>query len=94
MFADPRREVRYRLRYGAPSTTLPVASSFGGRGGPLTPPRNGDRPKDPMRLPDLDQAKSADLNSVSSRDAQRGYPVRGNRSTDLQYAGRIGLGDG
>ena len=26
-----------------------------------------------LRLPDLDQAKSAALNSLSSRDAQRGY---------------------
>jgi hypothetical protein len=26
-----------------------------------------------LRLPDLDQAKSAVLNSLSSRDAQRGY---------------------
>jgi hypothetical protein len=26
-----------------------------------------------LRLPDLDQAKSAVLNNLSSRDAQRGY---------------------
>jgi hypothetical protein len=30
-------------------------------------------PKTIARLPDLDQAKSAVLNSLSSRDAQRGY---------------------
>src|SRR5213082_997034 len=30
-------------------------------------------PKTILRLPDLDQAKSAVLNSLSSRDAQRGY---------------------
>jgi len=30
-------------------------------------------PKTVLRLPDLDQAKSAVLNSLSSRDAQRGY---------------------
>lgn len=31
------------------------------------------RPKTVLRLPDLDQAKSAVLNSLSSIDAQRGY---------------------
>ena len=31
------------------------------------------RPKTVLRLPDLDQAKSAVLNSLSSVDAQRGY---------------------
>lgn len=30
-------------------------------------------PKTVLRLPDLDQAKSAVLNSLSSHDAQRGY---------------------
>ena len=30
-------------------------------------------PKTVLRLPDLDQAKSAVLNSLSSSDAQRGY---------------------
>jgi hypothetical protein len=30
-------------------------------------------PKTVLRLPDLDQAKSAVLNSLSSTDAQRGY---------------------
>jgi hypothetical protein len=30
-------------------------------------------PKTVLRLPDLDQAKSAILNSLSSKDAQRGY---------------------
>jgi len=30
-------------------------------------------PKTVLRLPDLDQAKSAVLNSLSSIDAQRGY---------------------
>jgi hypothetical protein len=30
-------------------------------------------PKAVLRLPDLDQAKSAVLNSLSSADAQRGY---------------------
>ncbi len=36
---------------------------------------NGKRrvPKEVLRLPDLDQAKSAVLNSLSSVDAQRGY---------------------
>ena len=32
-------------------------------------------PKTVLRLPDLDQAKSAVLNSLSSIDAQRGYGV-------------------
>src|SRR5215468_999240 len=38
-------------------------------------PRNGKRrlPKTVLRLPDLDQAKSAVLNSLTSIDAQRGY---------------------
>jgi len=31
------------------------------------------RPRTVLRLPDLDQAKSAVLNSLSSVDAQRGY---------------------
>jgi hypothetical protein len=31
------------------------------------------KPKAVLRLPDLDQAKSAVLNSLSSVDAQRGY---------------------
>jgi len=30
-------------------------------------------PKTVLRLPDLDQAKSAVLNSLTSKDAQRGY---------------------
>jgi integrase len=52
---------------------------FGGRGGPLTmankrsPKKRRPVPKTVLRLPDLDQAKSAVLNSLSSRDAQRGY---------------------
>jgi hypothetical protein len=33
----------------------------------------GHVPKTVLRLPDLDQAKSAVLNSLSSLDAQRGY---------------------
>lgn len=37
-------------------------------------PKNGRAvPKTVLRLPDLDQAKSAVLNSLSSPDAQRGY---------------------
>src|SRR3984885_13984592 len=35
--------------------------------------RGRQTPKTVLRLPDLDQAKSAVLNSLSSRDAQRGY---------------------
>jgi hypothetical protein len=35
--------------------------------------RGRPTPKTVLRLPDLDQAKSAILNSLSSRDAQRGY---------------------
>src|SRR5579859_3846121 len=39
------------------------------------PVSNGSRPKPKavLRLPDLDQAKSAVLNSLTSVDAQRGY---------------------
>src|ERR1035438_9895124 len=64
-----------------PSSTLfPSTPLFrSGRGGPLTmankrsPKKRGPAPKTILRLPDLDQAKSAVLNSLSSRDAQRGY---------------------
>jgi len=35
--------------------------------------RSRSTPKAVLRLPDLDQAKSAVLNSLSSSDAQRGY---------------------
>src|SRR5438552_2605199 len=48
-------------------------------GGPLrmakkqSPKRGRRAPKTVPRLPDLDQAKSAVLNSPSSTDAQRGY---------------------
>ena len=38
-----------------------------------TSKRTHPRPKTVLRLPDLDQAKSAVLNSLSSIDAQRGY---------------------
>src|SRR5438552_5025447 len=35
--------------------------------------RTRPKPKAVLRLPDLDQAKSAVLNSLTSSDAQRGY---------------------
>jgi hypothetical protein len=38
-----------------------------------TSKRNHPKPKAVLRLPDLDQAKSAVLNSLTSADAQRGY---------------------
>ena len=38
-----------------------------------TSKRTHPRPKMVLRLPDLDQAKLAVLNSLSSVDAQRGY---------------------
>src|ERR1700674_956882 len=38
-----------------------------------SPKKRRGAPKTVLRLPDLDQAKSAVLNSLSSRDAQRGY---------------------
>src|ERR1700693_5397232 len=38
-----------------------------------SPKNGGPAPKTVLRLPDLDQAKSAVLNSLSSQDAQRGY---------------------
>ena len=38
-----------------------------------TPKRTRPNPKAVLRLPDLDQAKSAVLNSLTSADAQRGY---------------------
>jgi len=38
-----------------------------------TSKRNRPKPKAVLRLPDLDQAKSAVLNSLTSADAQRGY---------------------
>ena len=38
-----------------------------------TSKRTRPEPKAVLRLPDLDQAKSAALNSLTSADAQRGY---------------------
>src|SRR5579862_4687474 len=38
-----------------------------------TPKRTRPNPKAVLRLPDLDQAKSAVLNSLTNTDAQRGY---------------------
>jgi hypothetical protein len=38
-----------------------------------TSKRTRPKPKTVLRLPDLDQAKSAVLNSLTSGDAQRGY---------------------
>ena len=38
-----------------------------------SPKKRRPVPKTVLRLPDLDQAKSEVLNSLSSRDAQRGY---------------------
>jgi len=38
-----------------------------------SPKKRRPAPKTILRLPDLDRAKSAVLNSLSSRDAQRGY---------------------
>jgi len=38
-----------------------------------SPKKRRPAPKTVLRLPDLDQAKSAVLNSLSSQDAQRGY---------------------
>src|ERR1700686_4047607 len=38
-----------------------------------SPKKRRPVPKTVLRLPDLDQAKSAVLNSLSSTDAQRGY---------------------
>ena len=35
--------------------------------------RKHTAPKTVLKLPDLDQAKSSVLNSLSSKDAQRGY---------------------
>src|SRR6202140_2362947 len=37
------------------------------------PPRDRELSRRPYRLPDLDQAKSAVLNSLSSEDAERGH---------------------
>ena len=42
-----------------------------------TPKRTRPKPKAVLRLPDLDQAKSAVLNSLTSGDAQRGYSLSG-----------------
>ena len=38
-----------------------------------SPKKRRREPKTVLRLPDLDQAKAAVLNSLSSQDAQRGY---------------------
>jgi hypothetical protein len=40
----------------------------------------GRTPKTVLQLPDLDQAKSAVLNSLSSTDAQREYRARDRRA--------------
>jgi hypothetical protein len=42
-----------------------------------TSKRTRPKPKAVLRLPDLDQAKSAVLNSLTSGDAQRGYSLSG-----------------
>jgi TPR repeat protein len=47
-----------------------------------SPKKRRPVPKTVLRLPDLDQAKAAVLNSLSSRDAQRGYQ----RAADQGFA--------
>ena len=60
-------------------SSLETTSSVCGRGGPRRTAKKqwgkGRRrvPKTMLRLPSLDQAKSAVLNSLSSIDTQRGY---------------------
>lgn len=51
-----------------------------------TPKRTRPKPKAVLRLPDLDQAKSAVLNSLTSVDAQRGY-----RHAIDEFVGHIGV---
>src|ERR1035437_1409823 len=68
-----------RFRITRHSSLEPGPSSVCGQGGPrqMAKRRSGKKkrrvPKTVLRLPDLDQAKSAVLNSLSSIDAQRGY---------------------
>ncbi len=51
-----------------------------------TPKRTRPKPKAVLRLPDLDQAKSAVLNSLTSVDAQRGY-----RHAVAEFVDHIGV---
>jgi hypothetical protein len=44
------------------------------------------KPKAVLRLPDLDQAKSAVLNSLTSADAQRGYRHAIDEFDAMKYA--------
>jgi hypothetical protein len=56
-----------------------ISSMVSGRGGPLAMKKNSSSksarraPKTILRLPDLDHAKAAVLNSLTCPDAQRGY---------------------
>jgi hypothetical protein len=74
--ADPKALYSWMTRY---SSSEPRPSSFCGQGGPqrMAKKQSGKAkrrvPKTVLRLPDLDQAKSAVLNSLSFIDARRGY---------------------
>lgn len=71
---------RYSERITGKSSTDRIERNIVSRwGGPRTmsrkrqPRKQHNKPKTVLRLPDLDQAKSAALNSLTSADAQRGY---------------------
>src|SRR5579859_2249625 len=66
MTAYPDRTFRCWIIIQWPRRPLKMASK-------RSPKKRRPAPKTVLRLPDLDQAKSAVLNSLSSRDAQRGY---------------------
>src|SRR5216684_2990795 len=76
-FDLPALRIRWRMTHHSFLKSGP--SSVCGRGGPRRMAKKqagkGKRrvPKTVLRLPDLDQTKSAVLNSLSSIDAQRGY---------------------
>jgi site-specific recombinase XerD len=73
----PQRQVLPELRATLPQLTLSIIISRFGEPRAMrkrrSPKKRRTAPKAVLRLPDLDQAKSAVLNSLTSADAQRGY---------------------
>ena len=66
-------------RFGQDAETVLISSMVSGHGGPLAMRKNRSSkrsrraPKAILRLPDLDHAKAAVLNSLTCPEAQRGY---------------------
>jgi hypothetical protein len=66
-------QARINLRNGIDKADAVPKSGCGKFERAMAPGSTKKRKKRPMSLPDLDQAKSAILNTLSSADAQRGY---------------------